>query len=109
MERRAGRWIALTWHEPGTLTGLVESLEARHLCSFRWITPTGQRPRAGNAAPVEMLLTTDAKVVRLELTESGFGYLPVSDDRKAALVRQNPQGGDHALANLRRLARGGEH
>ena len=56
-----------------------------------------------------MLLTADAKLARLELTESGFGDLSVSEDRKAIFVRENSLGWDHALANLRRLAGGGEH
>ena len=39
-----------------------------------------------------MLLTADAKLARLELTESGFGDLSVSEDRKAIFVRENSLG-----------------
>ena len=109
VERRAGGRIALSWHEFGTFTGLVEAVEPHHRFSFRWMAPAGQRPRAGNSTRVEMLLAGDPNVTRLKLTESGFGDLPVSEDRKAIFVRENSLGWDHALANLRRLAGGREH
>ena len=52
VDRRVGGRIALSWHEFGTFTGLVEAVEPYHRFSFRWMAPAGQRPRAGNSTRV---------------------------------------------------------
>ena len=96
---RPGAASVLSWEEHGSFNIQVEKSEPPRYFSFRWAARSpGADPREGNSTLVEFRLIPEGDGTRLHVVESGFRDL---HDEQAEYVRDNTQGWEGALNNLR--------
>ena len=96
---KPGTPSVLSWEEHGSYNIQVEKSEPPGYFSFRWAARSpGADPGEGNSTLVEFRLIPEADGTRLHVAESGFRDL---NDEQAEYVRDNTQGWEGALNNLR--------
>ena len=101
IDLRPGGEGTLTWSEHGSFPIRVEEVDPPHSVSYRWARPAGAEPRAGNSTLVEFTLNEEGAGTRLRVVESGFAELESTDEEKTRHFRENTQGWEHELDELR--------
>lgn len=95
-----GAAAVLSWEEHGSFPIVVERSDAPSFFSYRWAARSpGADPVKGNSTLVEFSLVAEGEGTRLRVVESGFGSL---DAEQEDYVRDNTEGWEGALSNLRR-------
>lgn len=101
LDLRAGGKGLLTWNGHGSFPLLVEEVDPPRSVAYRWARPAGVEPRTGNSTLVEFTLSEEGERTRLRVVESGFAGLEEHEDEKAKHFRENTQGWEHELDELR--------
>ena len=82
---------------------VVETVDPPNRFSFRWNSPTGEEPQAGNSLLVEFTLTSEGEQTRLRVVESGLDMLAWPDDEKRRYADEHQNGWGAFLDRLARF------
>lgn len=104
IELKPGGRLVLRWDEHGEFLGFVEKVEPGRRFVYRYAIAPGVEPAPGNSNQVEFTLTPEAEGTRLQLVESGFERLDLSEAERAEHIAQSGQAWDGSLAALAELA-----
>jgi uncharacterized protein YndB with AHSA1/START domain len=100
IDLRAGGRMLLTWRGLGAYEGRVETVDPPRLFAFRWQTREGEFSET-NSTLVVMTLEAEDTGTRLQVVESGFATLPLTDDARARYADVNSKGWLTELNELR--------
>lgn len=104
VDLRPGGTLTLRWKEHGTFQTTIEQVEPERYFAWRWTYLQGQEPRGDNSTLVEFTLTPEGAGTRLRVVESGFQHLALPEEQRAARFRDNTQGWQEELDELRNYA-----
>jgi uncharacterized protein YndB with AHSA1/START domain len=104
IDLREGGDASLTWDSHGTFLARVEKVDPPRFFSFRWARPADTPPAEGNSTLVEFSLRAEGSGTVLNVVESGFPTLAVSDEEKAKYAAENTEGWQVELGHLRDYA-----
>ncbi|MBB4929226.1 uncharacterized protein YndB with AHSA1/START domain [Lipingzhangella halophila] len=106
-----GGTIWLGWAEYGEYPAVIDRVEPPRAFAFRWTADANdhpgavsEHPREGNSTLVEFTLSTEAGGTRLSVVESGFTTLGVPAEQQEQARKQNIEGWDIELDELREYA-----
>jgi uncharacterized protein YndB with AHSA1/START domain len=98
---RPGGAIVLRWEKHGTVYGTVETIDAPHYFSYRWIPgKIGEKPRKESSTLVEFTLTPQGEQTRLRVVETGFSRLLMNESERAEQFKDNTEGWASELREL---------
>jgi uncharacterized protein YndB with AHSA1/START domain len=103
VDLRPGGALRFSWHNgdrTDTMHGVVEKLDPPHLFAYRWATPPGTLPNAGNSTMVEFTLMPEGAGTRLKVVESGFRELEMSERERAHTAADHADGWHRELDEL---------
>ena len=100
IDLRPGGAMLLTWHGHGSYRARVETVEAPHTFTFRWL----RREDAEGSTLVVMTLSPEGASTRLRVVESGFADLAWPEDERARYADENRVGWGVELDELRAYA-----
>lgn len=89
-----GGRIITGWHDTGSFSGLVESVDPPRRLIYRWCIAWNEEVDVGPTTRVELSLTPVPGGVILRVRESGFGSLP------PGMINGNAKGWDQELRHL---------
>jgi uncharacterized protein YndB with AHSA1/START domain len=101
VDLRPGGALIIRWQEHGAFHTTIERVEPERFFSWRWTYTAGQEPRADNSTLVEFSLTPEGAGTRLRVVESGFQQLDMPDAQRAKRFRENTQGWQEEIDELR--------
>lgn len=94
LDLRPGGRIVIGWHETGSYSGIVESVDPPRRLVYRWCIAWNEPVDVGPTTRVELSLRPAAAGVILRVRESGFEGLP------PRLLDDNRTGWDLELEHL---------
>jgi uncharacterized protein YndB with AHSA1/START domain len=101
VDLRPGGVLTISWKEHGAFHTTIERVEPERFFSWRWTYTAGQAPRADNSTLVEFSLTPEGAGTRLRVVESGFQHLDMPEAQRAKRFRENTQGWQEEIDELR--------
>jgi len=101
VDLRPGGALIIRWQEHGAFHTTIERVEPERFFSWRWTYTAGQEPRADNSTLVEFSLTPEGAGTRLRVVESGFQQLDMPEAQRATRLRENTQGWQEEIDELR--------
>ena len=101
VDLRPGGTMTITWEEYGTARTTIERIEPKSFFSWRW-TPGGIKDSTpDNTTLVEFSLVPEGTGTRLKVVESGFRKLKVTEAEQAQAFKDNTQGWQSEIDELR--------
>ena len=102
IDLRPGGAFSLSWTEFGSFHGRVETVEAPHRVSFRWLSKKDSRvePTPANSTLVEFTLAAEGDGTRVAVVESGFDGLDVDPEERASALASHTSGWTDELGEL---------
>ncbi|WP_035322937.1 SRPBCC domain-containing protein [Peribacillus kribbensis] len=89
----------------GRFPVLIEKSEAPHYLACRWASSfPGEEPKEGNSTLIEFSLVPKNGGTNLQVTESGFSQLAVSDEKQRTFFKENVNGWGIQIEALRKQA-----
>ncbi len=94
IDLRPGGVMHLDHGENGVFPCTIEEVDPPRFFSYWWAHPfPGERAHPGNATLVEFTLIAEGEnTTRLKVVESGFGRLPIPEDRRRTARERNRAG-----------------
>ncbi len=101
-----GGQAAFGWTEyGGTHYAVIERVEPPGFFSYRWARPAGEPVTPGNSTLVEFTLTAAGPGrTRLRVVETGFTGLDISAEEQGTAVKENIEGWQTELGELKDYA-----
>jgi uncharacterized protein YndB with AHSA1/START domain len=101
VDLRPGGTLTVRWKEHGAQQTTIERVEPQRYFSWRWMYAQGQEPSENNSTLVEFSLTPEGSGTRLRVVESGFQRLDLPEEQRAQRFRENTQGWQEEIDELR--------
>jgi uncharacterized protein YndB with AHSA1/START domain len=104
IDLRPGGKAVFGWREHGMHHAVVDRVEPPGFLSYRWARETGVEPADGNSTVAEFSLTEVFAGTLLRVVETGFAFLQGSEQDQDKAVRENIEGWQAELAELKEYA-----
>jgi uncharacterized protein YndB with AHSA1/START domain len=106
VDLRAGGAMLFGWTQyDSTYAARIERVEPPGFFSYRWARESGGEVAAGTSTLVEFTLSpADAGKTLLRVVESGFASLTGGDEERATAVKENTEGWQSELGELKEYA-----
>ena len=104
MDPRPGGKAAFGWRDHGTHHAVVQRADPPSLLSYRWARDVDTEPAEGNSTLVEFSLTDVFAGTLLRVVETGFASLHATEAEQDKALRNNAEGWQSELAELKEYA-----
>jgi uncharacterized protein YndB with AHSA1/START domain len=107
IDLRPGGTMVLRWEEHGTGRARIVDVDPPRRFSYRWAPIRenwGEEPSEANSTLVEFTLEGEGDGTRLKVVESGFEALEGTDEQRRSSFRDNTEGWETQLGNVRTYA-----
>lgn len=104
IDPRPGGKAVFGWRDHGTHHAVVRRAERPSFLSYRWARDVDAEPAEGNSTLVEFSLTDVFAGTLLRVVETGFASLHASQAEQDKAVRDNTEGWQSELAELKEYA-----
>lgn len=101
IDLRPGGTLTITWEEYGTARTTIERVEPKRFFSWRWTPGEIKDSTPENTTLVEFSLAPEGTGTRLKVVESGFRTLKVTEEERARAFKDNTQGWQEEIDELR--------
>jgi uncharacterized protein YndB with AHSA1/START domain len=104
MDPQPGGRAAFGWRDLGSYRAVVSRAEPPSFLSYRWARDIDTEPAEGNSTLVEFSLTDVFAGTLLRVVETGFASLHATEAEQEYAVRDNTEGWQSELAELKEYA-----